>query len=179
MTAVLDRRDRLDRAITELAYNSQYTPVVRNLECLRGISTLTAFGLAVEIGDWERFTGRSIGAYLGLVPSEHSSGQSRSQGSITKTGNGHARRLLVEAAWHHRQPYPRPSSLMRQRWALASPTAQARGHCGNRRLHERWLVYLEHKKRPVIANVAIARELAGWCWSLATMPADPARATQS
>jgi transposase len=62
---------------------------------------------------------------------------------------------------------------MRQRWALASPTAQARGHSGNRRLHERWLVYLEHKKRPVIANVAIARELAGWCWSLATMPADP------
>jgi transposase len=171
MTAVLDRRDRLDRAITELAYNSQYTPVVRNLECLRGISTLTAFGLAVEIGDWERFTGRSIGAYLGLVPSEHSSGQSRSQGSITKTGNGHARRLLVEAAWHHRQPYPRPSSLMRQRWAQASSAAQARGHAGNRRLHERWLVYLEHRKRPVIANVAIARELAGWCWSLATMPA--------
>lgn len=173
MTAVLDRRDRLDAAINELAYNSQYTPVVRNLECLRGISTLTAFGLAVEIGDWQRFTGQSIGAYLGLVPSEHSSGQSRSQGSITKTGNGHARRLLVEAAWHHRQPYPRPSSLMRQRWALASSAAQARGHAGNRRLHDRWLVYLEHKKRPVIANVAIARELAGWCWSLATMPADP------
>ena len=67
-----------------------------------GSSTLTAFGLAVEIGDWHRFTGRSIGAYLGLVPTESSSGASRSQGSITKTGNGHARRLLVEAAWHHR-----------------------------------------------------------------------------
>ncbi|MDQ0820521.1 hypothetical protein QFZ79_002812 [Arthrobacter sp. V4I6] len=173
MTAVLDRRDRHDRAITELAYTSQYTPVVRNLECLRGISTLTAFGLAVEIGDWERFTGQSIGAYLGLVPSEHSSGQSRSQGSITKTGNGRARRLLVEAAWHHRQPYPHPSTLMRQRWAQASTAAQARGHAGNERLHERWLVYLDHKKRPVIANVAIARELAGWCWSLTTMPADP------
>ncbi|UKA55189.1 IS110 family transposase [Arthrobacter sp. FW305-BF8] len=170
MTAVLDRRDRLDHAITELAYHSRYTPIVRNLECLRGISTLTAFGLAVEIGDWDRFTGRTIGAYLGLVPSEHSSGQSRSQGPITKTGNGHARRLLVEAAWHHRQPYPHPSSLMRQRWAQASTAAQSRGDAGNRRLHERWVVYLEHRKRPVIANVAIARELAGWCWSLATMP---------
>jgi transposase len=85
--AIEDRRDRLDAAITELAYDSQYTPVVRSLQCLRGVSTLTAFGLAVEIRDWNRFSGSSIGAYLGLVPSEHSSGQSRSQGSITKTGN--------------------------------------------------------------------------------------------
>ena len=66
--------------------------------CLRGVSTLTGFGLAVEIGDWHRFTGGSIGAYLGLVPTESSSGAKRSQGSITKTGNTHARRLLVEAA---------------------------------------------------------------------------------
>jgi hypothetical protein len=66
---------------------------------------LTALGLAVEIGDWNRFTGNTIGAYLGLVPSEHSSGASRSQGGITKTGNTRARRLLVEAAWHHRRPY--------------------------------------------------------------------------
>ncbi|WP_404825142.1 transposase [Propionibacterium acidifaciens] len=64
------------------------------------VSTLTGFGLAVEIGDWTRFTGNSIGSYLGLVPSENSSGQSRALGPITKTGNGHARRLLVEAAWH-------------------------------------------------------------------------------
>jgi transposase len=61
--------------------------VVHRLACLRGISTLTAFALAVEIGDWDRFSGGSIGAYLGLVPSEHSSGASRAQGTITKTGN--------------------------------------------------------------------------------------------
>lgn len=66
--------------------------------CFRGIDITTAFGLAVEIGDWTRFTGASIGAYLGLVPSEHSSGTTRSQGSITKAGNTYARRLLVEAA---------------------------------------------------------------------------------
>ena len=69
---------------------------------MRGVSTLTAFGLAVEIGDWQRFTGATIGAYLGLTPSESSSGERRRQGAITKTGNAHARRLLVEAAWHQR-----------------------------------------------------------------------------
>ena len=68
------RRDRLDKAITELAADSEFTPLVRRLACLRGIATLTGFALAVEIGDWDRFTGGSIGAYLGLVPSEHSSG---------------------------------------------------------------------------------------------------------
>jgi transposase len=79
---------------------------VHRLGCLRGISTLTGFALTVEIGDWHRFTGRTIGSFVGLVPSESSSGSSRVQGSITKTGNTHARRLLVEAAWHHRAPLP-------------------------------------------------------------------------
>ena len=104
----MDRRDRLDAAIEEMAADSGYTAVVHRLGCLRGISTLTGFGLAVEIGDWTRFTGSTIGAFVGLVPTEHSSGRSRSQGSITKTGNGHARRLLVEAAWHHAKPYRVP-----------------------------------------------------------------------
>lgn len=162
----LDRRARADKAIRAIAYDSEYTPVVRALECLRGVSTLTAFGLAVEVGDWTRFTGSTIGAYLGLVPSENSSGQHRSQGAITKTGNTHARRLLVEAAWHHRRPYE-PSPSLRACWAAATPAAKARAQAGNRRLHERWLSYQERRKRPVIANVAIARELAGWCWSLA------------
>ena len=162
----LDRRARADKAIRAIAYDSEYTPVVRALECLRGVSTLTAFGLAVETGDWTRFTGSTIGAYLGLVPSESSSGQHRAQGAITKTGNTHARRLLVEAAWHHRRPY-NPSPTLRACWAAATPAAKARAQAGNRRLHERWLSYQERRKRPVIANVAIARELAGWCWSLA------------
>jgi transposase len=170
-TAVLaaGRRDRLDVRIADMAAEGPFTAVVHRLSCLRGISTLTAFSLAVEIGDWDRFTGASIGAYLGLVPSEHSSGASRSQGSITKTGNGHARRLLVEAAWHHRKPY-RPTAVLRRRWQLASPAAVARAQAGNHRLHQRWIGYAERKKRPVLANVAVSRELAGWCWSLAVMP---------
>jgi transposase len=163
------RRDRLDTAIKAMAADSEFTPVVNRLGCLRGVSTLTAFGLAVEVGDWDRLTGASIGAYLGLVPTESSSGQSRSQGSITKTGNTHARRLLVEAAWHHRKAYRTPGVPLRARWELAPAAARVRGQAGNRRLHQRWLHFTERKKSPVVANVAIARELAGWCWSLAVM----------
>jgi transposase len=119
MLACVDRRNRLDDAITSMAADSEFTPVVHRLGCIRGVATLTAFGLAVEIGDWHRLTGRSIGAHVGLVPSESSSGDNRA---------------------------------------------------ANRRLHSRWVGFDARKKRPVIANVAIARELAGWCWSLAVMP---------
>ncbi len=133
------------------------------------MSTLTAFGLAVEIGDWHRLTGRSIGAYLGLVPTESSSGGSRSQGSITKTGNGHARRLLIEAAWHHRKPYRGPAWSCAAAGTRPRPAARDRGQRANRRLHARWVGFDARHKRPVVANTAIARELAGWCWSLAVL----------
>lgn len=142
---VSSRRDRLDAAITEMAGDSEFTPIVHRLACLRGVNTLTAFGLAVEIGDWSRFTGNTIGAYVGLVPCERSSGQSRSQGPITKTGNTHVRRLLVEAAWHHRPQY-RVGKVLRDRWDLATPAARARGDAGNRRLHHRWHVFTTRKK---------------------------------
>lgn len=168
---VAGRRQRLDTAITELVGDSEFTPLVRRLACLRGVSTLTAFALAVEIGDWHRFTGNTIGSFVGLVPSEYSSGASRVQGSITKTGNTHARRLLVEAAWHHRPRYT-PGKTMRDRWELAPPAARARGDAGNHRLHDRWISFNLRRKRTVIANVAIARELAGWCWSLAVIEDD-------
>jgi transposase len=169
MLLTRDRRDRLDTTITEMAEAGEYTALVRRLGCLRGISTLTAFGLAVEIGDWHRFTGATIGAYLGLVPTEASSGAQRWQGSITKTGNTHARRLLVEAAWHHRRAYRTPGPVMQTRWNRATPAAKARGHAGNHRLHQRWQGFITRRKEPVVANVAVARELAGWCWSLAVL----------
>lgn len=168
MTACIDRRDRLEAAIEAMAADSEFTPVVRRLGCIRGIATLTAFGLATEIGDWHRLTGRTIGAYLGLVPSEFSSGGNRVQGEVTKTGNKHVRRLLVEAAWHHRSPY-RPGQVLRRRWDLASPAARARGQAANRRLHYRWTGFDQRRKRSVVANIAVARELAGWCWSLAVL----------
>ena len=168
MLTTVDRRDRLDRAIEALAADSIFTPVVTRLGCLRGVATLTAFGLAAEIGDWTRLSGRSIGAYLGLVPTEYSSGSTRVQGGVTKTGNSHARRLLAEAAWHHRPRY-RPGQDLRRRWDAASPAARARGQAANARLHARWVRFDARKKCPVVANAAIARELAGWCWSLAVL----------
>ncbi|GAB3611656.1 IS110 family transposase [Humibacter ginsengiterrae] len=167
-TTILTRRERLDRDILAMAADSEFTQVTRRLCCLRGISTLTGFALAVEIGDWNRFTGRSIASYLGLVPSEHSSGNTRSLGAITKTGNTHARRLLIEASWHHKPRYT-PGKTMKDRWAAAPALAATRGDTGNRRLHHRWQVFSAHKKKNTIASTAIARELAGWCWSLATM----------
>jgi transposase len=160
LTLAVLRRRRLDEQITALAADSEFTPVTRRRCCLRGISTLTGFALAVEIGDWDRFTGASIGAYLGLVPGEHSSGGSRHQLPITKTGNTHVRRLLVEAAWHH-QPGYRIGATMRARWAQAPAAAPARGHAGNQRLHDRWTQLSTRHKKHTVTCVAIARELAG------------------
>lgn len=164
----IDRLKALDAELAPLAAGSEYAEVMTRLACLRGFSTITAYGLATEIGDWQRFTGRSIGAYLGLVPSEHSSGQSRVQGGLTRTGNLQARRLLVEASWQHLKPYRRSKEL-RARMAAAGPAAAARGDEGNRRLHRRWMSFEARQKNRNRANAAIARELAGWCWSLATL----------
>jgi transposase len=164
----LARRDRLDNAILAMAAEPTWAPVVARLGCLRGVGTLTGFGLAVEIGDWHRFTGNSIGSFLGLTPSEHSSGGSRSVGSITKTGNGHARRLLVESSWHHRKPYRLSAEMIRRRDGQ-SPVVRARADQANRRLNQRWRTFDARKKRPTVAAVGVARELAGWCWSLAVM----------
>ena len=88
MVTCVHRRDRLDEAITAMAADSEFTPVVARLSCLRGVSTLTAFGLATEIGDWTRLSGCSIGAYVGLVPCEYSSG-------ATRVGGGSPRPVTV------------------------------------------------------------------------------------
>jgi transposase len=163
------RRDRLDAAITELAMRPDLAPLVGRLGCLRGVSTLTAVGLAVEIGNWHRFSGATIGAYLGLTPGESQSGARHTRGPITKTGNGHARRLLVEAAWHHRRPH-RVSVELERRREGCRPEVRARAQAAGDRLHRRW-ANLESRRglRSTVVAVAVARELAGWCWSLAVM----------
>jgi len=171
VASVRARRDALDAAIVEEAAEPRWAEVVGRLSCLRGVSTLTAFGLAAEIGDWERFDGRSIGAYLGLVPSENSSGERRRQGAITKTGNGHARRLLVEAAWQQRRPSSHPSRELTRRRAGQPALVRVRAEAAGRRLHQRWRRFDARGKRSTVAAVAVARELAGWCWSLAVMDA--------
>jgi len=162
------RRDALDKAITELAASDPYVDVVDRLVCLRGVSTLTAFALTVELGDWHRFRPESLGPFLGLTPSEHSSGERRRQGAITKTGNTHARRLLIEAAWHHRRP-PRRSVTLERRREGKSLAVRAQADSSARRLHGRWLALEARGKPRLIVVVAVARELAGHCWALATM----------
>lgn len=162
------RRDSLDRAIAELAGEAPFADVVGRLVCLRGVSTLTALALSVELGDWQRFRPQSLGPFLGLVPSEDSSGERRRQGAITKTGNTHARRLLVEAAWHQRRPLRASAALERRR--RGQPAAvRARADASARRLHLRWHALEGRGKRRTIVAVAVARELAGHCWALATM----------
>ena len=105
MLACVDRRERLDTAITAMAGNSAFTPVVTRLGCLRGISTLTAFGLAVEIGDWQRLNGRSIGAYLGLVPTENSSGATHS-----RAGSPRPATAMPVACWSKRHGITAPGT---------------------------------------------------------------------
>jgi transposase len=162
------RRDRLDRAIAETAALPIYADTVARLCCLRGVSTLTALALTVELGDWTRFQPAALGAFLGLVPSEASSGEQRRQGPITKTGNGHARRLLVEAAWHQRRPL-RPSIALAGRRAGQPAAVRADAEAVARRLHQRWWDLERRGKRRTIVAVAVARELSGHCWKLATM----------
>jgi transposase len=162
------RRDALDKAIAELAAAPPYVDVVERLVCLRGISTLTAFALTVELGDWHRFRPESLGPFLGLTPSENSSGERRRQGAITKAGNSHVRRLLVEAAWHHRRP-PRLSVTLERRRTGKSLAVRAQADRSARRLHERWHALEARGKPRTIVVVAVARELAGHCWALATM----------
>ncbi len=113
------RRGTLEAAIAQLVPDTPCAQAVAQLRCLRGIDTLSAVGLAVEIGDFERFQRPGqLMAYVGLVPSEHSTGQTRRQGHITKSGSQHARRLLVEAAWHYRRHHasePRSSAASKSR----------------------------------------------------------------
>src|SRR5438552_803618 len=116
-----ERRDLLERAIVELAAEPPFAEIVGRLCCVRGVSTLTALALTVELGDWTRFRPQSLGPFLGLTPSEDSTGERRRLGAITKTGNTHAQRLLVEAAWQQRRPLRESAALARRR--QRQPTA--------------------------------------------------------
>ena len=129
---------RLDVMIADLAANSDQAVVINALMCFRGTSITTGFGLAVEIGDWTRFTGATIGSYLGLTPSERSSGQSRSQGPITKSGNTYARKLLIEASWSHARPYSRPGARLLRQFEKVDAATRIRAIEGNQRLHRVW-----------------------------------------
>jgi transposase len=166
--ATVIRRDALEKAIAELIPGSPWAQTVARLRCLRGIDTLSAVGLCAEIGDFARFhrAGRLM-SYLGLTPSEDTSGEKRRQGAITKTGSRHARRLLVEAAWHYRRAPAKGQALQRRQDGQPAPVIEIAWQA-QRRLHRVWQrLDTQRGKRRTIVAVAVARELAGFCWALA------------
>lgn len=160
------RRDQLEREIVAILPGSPWMMQAGRLRCLRGIDTLTAVGLCAEIGDFERFArAEQLMSYLGLVPSETTTGQQRRLGSITKTGSGHARRLLTEAAWHYR-PRPNLGKTLADRQQDQPPAAVAVAWKAQLRLHRTWARLQTRNKRRTLIATAVARELSGFCWAI-------------
>jgi transposase len=164
----LARQAELDKELEALAQLAPYREPVGWLRCFRGLDTLSAIILLAEIVDFRRFRRpRELMAYLGLVPSEYSSGQTQRRGALTKAGNSHARRVLVEAAWHYRhRPSVGPALARRTQEQPADVVAQA--WRAQQRLHRRYRHLVGHGKRPPVAAAAIARELVGFLWAAMT-----------
>jgi transposase len=168
VSALMIRREQLEAEIARALPQSPWAQTAKRLMCLRGIDTLTAAGLCAEIGDFNRFGHPAqVMSYLGVVPSEHSSGERRRRGPITKSGSQHARRLLIEAAWHYRRP-PRVAGNLPRRQRDGQPEILALSWKAQRRLHHVWQRMEQRNKRRTIIAVAAARELAGFCWAVAT-----------
>jgi transposase len=165
------RRRTIEAAIGELVPASPWAQTVARLRCLRGIDTLSAVGLAAEIGDFQRFEHpRQLMSYLGVVPAEHTTGATRRQGHITKTGSRHARRLLIEAAWHYRRP-PRLGTTLERRQDGQDQAVVAIAWKAQQRLHRVWRRLADQRgKRKTVVAVAVARQLAGFCWAIVTHP---------
>jgi transposase len=162
--ALVLRRDSLEREIIALLPSCPWAVQVGRLRCLRGVDTLTAVGLCSEIGDFERFArAEQLMSYLGVVPSEATTGQQRRLGSITKTGSGHARRLLIEAAWHYR-PRPNLGKTLAERQAGQPPAAVAVAWKAQLRLHRTWTRLEARAKRRTLIGGGGARETSGFCW---------------
>jgi transposase len=166
---LVDRRiEALEREIREVAERGPWASLVARLRCLRGVDTLTALGIACEIGDFNRFrTAEEFMSYVGLVPCERSSGEQRKQGSITKAGNAHLRRLLVEAAWNARRR-PQVSYELARRQRGQNPAVIERAWRCQQRLFKRWRRMAGRGKPNQKIVVACARELAGFVWAIAT-----------
>ena len=157
--------ERLDGDLEQVAQSERWRAQVKALCAFRGISTRTALGLIAEIGDFRRFAHpRELASWLGITPTEYSSGDQQHRGHITKTGNRHARRLLIETAWHYRHRPRRPA---------AGPPPSDRAWQAQIRLHRRHHDLLGRGKRSTIANVAVARELVAFLW--AEMTSQPPR----
>jgi transposase len=164
------RRATLVEALEQAIPGSRHASVIERLRCFRGIDTLSAAGLCAEVGDFRRFPRPSLlSGFLGIVPSERTSDLKRRQGSITKAGPPHARRLLVESAHHYRQQ-PRIGEALARRQQGRDPRVIAIAWRAQRRLHQRWQHLREQRRKPTgVVAIACARELAAFCWEAATL----------
>lgn len=154
----------LDAELAMWATRDPFADAVARLSCLRGISTLSALTVACEVVDFDRFaTPEEFAAFVGLVPSEHSSGGSERRGGITKTGNGHVRRVLVEASWHYRHR-PGIGEKLAKRLEGQSPEVLAAAWAAQVRLCGRYRRLVGRGKASGVAAVAVARELARAIW---------------
>jgi len=165
MRHCLQRVKTLDKELEKLAQSEDYREVVGILRCFYGIKTLTAISIIAEVFDFGRFaSARAFMSYLGLTPSESSSGEKEHKGRITKTGNKRVRRLLTEAAWHHRHAYVVNKALNKRREGQPQWAIDIADRAGVR-LRRRYRRLVNRGKLPCKATTAVARELSGFIWS--------------
>jgi transposase len=163
----VERLGRLEHELLELAPTWRLFPVVEALQALRGVQWLVAITVVAELGDLSRFDNpRQLAAFVGLIPSEHSSGTTRRQGGITKAGNGRARRALIEAAWAYRHN-AKVSEQIRKRLDTLPKPIQDIGWKAQLRLCKRFRRLVSRGKHPNVAVTAIARELLAFMWAIA------------
>lgn len=162
----LEQLARYDKAIEELSRTPAYAPYVEALSVLRGISTLTAMTILVELGDLRRFaTAPQLMAAIGLVPAEHSTGDKTNRFGITKTGNAHVRHVIVEAAWHYQRRATAGAKIQARRRGKPQVLIDIAMKC-DLRLNRRFYRLTSRGKRSTVAAVAVARELAGFIWAI-------------
>ncbi|MBZ5637586.1 MAG: IS110 family transposase [Acidobacteriia bacterium] len=163
----VDRLDRIERELVEAAPSWRLFAVVEALQALRGVQQVVAITVVAELGDLTRFDNpRQLAAFVGLIPSEHSSGDKRRQGGITKTGNGRARRALTEAAWAYRYN-AKISPIIQKRVEALPPNIRAIAWKAQVRLCKRYRRLLARGKHANVVITAIARELIAFMWAIA------------
>jgi transposase len=161
-----ERLGRLSDKVEETAESQRYKGAVSRLRAFKGIDYLIAMALVCEIGDFKRFgSAKAFMSYLGFVPSENSSGGKRQQGGITKAGNGHLRRLLIEGAWHYAR-FPRTGKRLEDRRKGCPLGVIEVADRALYRLHKKYLRLVMNGKHSNKAVTAVARELAGFIWAV-------------
>ena len=163
----IERIGRLDAQIEQESKNPDIVPAIARLKALRGVDTLTAMTILSELIDLNRFpSARKLMDFVGLVPGEYSSGGKRWRGSITKSGNSHVRRVLVEAAWHYRHSPRTTGAAIRKRREGQPPEVIETARKAELRLYKKFTRLVMRGKKTTVAATAVARELAGFVWAI-------------